>query len=188
MFLQGGMWRFVNAAKYHSGVREARRPPYMQEHAAFHFLLDYVPNWRSMTLPGGLIQFQPFVPAREADRVFRSIIETCQRERLVPYLTVLKRHRPDPFLMTHSVDGFSLAMDFAIKKSTKARTWEMCNRLAETVLDAGGRFYYAKDALLEPECFERIHGAEAVAQFRALKTKLDPNGLLSTDLSRRLML
>ena len=187
LFLHGGMWRFVNAAKYHAGVREARRPSFMQPHAAFHFLLDYVPNWRSMTLPGGLIQFQPVVPATEADRVFRTIIETCQRERLIPFLAVLKRHRSDPFLMTHAVDGFSLAMDFVIKKSTKARIWEMCDRLAETVLDAGGRFYYAKDTLLAPKCFERIHGPAAVAEFKALKQRLDPEAILSTDLSRRLM-
>jgi hypothetical protein len=30
---------------------------------------------------------------------------------MVPYLGVLKRHRPDPFLMTHAVDGFSMAME-----------------------------------------------------------------------------
>jgi FAD/FMN-containing dehydrogenase len=59
--------------------------------------------------------------------------------------------------------------------------------MADIVLENGGRFYYAKDALLEASCFERIHGVAVVEQFRALKERLDPAGMLSTDLSRRLM-
>ena len=187
IFLQCGLWRFVNAAKYHAGIREARKPPYMQTHGAFHFLLDYVPNWKRMTSPGGLIQFQPFVPRDEAVRVYRTLIETCHAEGMVPYLGVLKRHREDPFLMTHAVDGYSLAMDFAVKTSQRDKLWAMCNRMADVVLDAGGRFYYAKDAVLEASSFSRIHGDDAARQFRAMKQRLDPQGLLSTDLSRRLL-
>ena len=41
-------------------------------------------------------------------------------------------------------------------------------------------------AVLEPDAFARIHGSAAVAQFRALKERLDPGHLLQTDLSRRL--
>ncbi|MEE2887421.1 MAG: FAD-binding oxidoreductase [Planctomycetota bacterium] len=186
-FLQGGLWKFVNAAKYRAGIREARQPPILQTHGAFHFLLDYVPNWKKMTSPGGLIQFQPFVPKEAAERVYRTLIERFQAAGLVPYLGVLKRHRSDPFLMTHAVDGYSLAMDFAVKKSSKERLWSLCNELAEIVLEAGGRFYYAKDAVLKASSFNRIHGDTAVAQFRSLKKRLDPRGILATDLSRRML-
>ncbi|MCA8958839.1 MAG: FAD-binding oxidoreductase, partial [Planctomycetes bacterium] len=188
LFLQGGMWRLVNAAKFHAGVREAKRPPYLQSHGAFHFLLDYVPNWKKMTSPGGLIQFQPFVPQAAAERVYRTLIETCHRAGTVPYLGVLKRHRPDPFLMTHAVDGYSLAMDFAVSKNPAKRDalWALCQRMADVVLDAGGRFYYAKDAVLQASSFPRIHGAAAVAEFRRLKARLDPQAMLATDLSRRM--
>jgi hypothetical protein len=58
--------------------------------------------------------------------------------------------------------------------------------MAEIVLSAGGRFYYAKDAVLLESSFARVHGAETVAKFRALKEKWDPENLLRTDLSRRL--
>jgi FAD/FMN-containing dehydrogenase len=189
-----GMWcaaklggiRWVNALKFHAGFREAKHSPHLQSHGAFHFLLDYVPRWKWAFRPGGLIQFQPFVPAAQAPRVLRTLIESCQRERLVPYLLVLKRHRPDPFLMTHAVDGYSLAMDFAVTGGNRERLWRHCRAMAETVLGAGGRFYYAKDAVLEASSFARIHGDGAVAAFRALKRRLDPAHLLQTDLSRRL--
>jgi FAD/FMN-containing dehydrogenase len=179
----------VNWLKFRAGYREQRHSPYLQTHGAFHFLLDYVPRWHWMTKPGGLIQFQPFVPQAQGERVLRTVIEECQRARIVPYLGVLKRHRPDPFLMTHAVDGYSLAMDFAVSRRPRRRQelWQLCQRLADVVLDAGGRFYYAKDAVLLASSFARVHGDAAVAAFRALKQRLDPGGLLQTDLARRMM-
>jgi hypothetical protein len=41
----------------------------------------------------------------------RTVIERCRRARMVPYLAVLKRHRPDPFPVTPALDGYSLAID-----------------------------------------------------------------------------
>jgi len=186
LLLRSGAWRFVNVARYHTGVCEAKRPPAAQSHGAFHFLLDYAPNWKKMTSPGGLIQFQPFVPTDAAPAVYRTLIETCHEAGLLPYLGVLKRHRPDPFLMTHGLDGYSLAMDFAVRTQHKEALWTLCRNMADIVLRNGGRFYYAKDAVLEAPSFERIHGVAAVERFRALKDRLDPTNALSTDLSRRL--
>jgi FAD/FMN-containing dehydrogenase len=177
---------WINWAKFRAGCKEGTRPPYLQTHGAFHFLLDYVPRWHWAFKPGGLIQFQPFVPAAVASRVFRTLFEMCHRERLVPYLGVLKRHRPDPFLMTHAVDGFSMAMDFGVTGANRARLWRHTQAMAEVVLAAGGRFYYAKDATLLDSSFTRIHGEAAVGRFRALKARLDPGNLLQTDLARRL--
>jgi decaprenylphospho-beta-D-ribofuranose 2-oxidase len=195
-WLWPGMWAAVHAGqvnvvnwlKYQAGFREEKHSPYLQTHGAFHFLLDYVPRWQWMTKPGGLIQFQPFVPFQHGERVLRTIIERCQDAGHVPYLGVLKRHKPDPFLMTHAVDGYSLAMDFAVSKNERRRAelWKLCQELAEVVLEAGGRFYYAKDAVLLASSFARVHGDEAAAKFRALKQKWDPDRLLQTDLSRRM--
>src|SRR5262245_62356900 len=195
-WLWPGMWAAVqlgqvgtvNWAKFVAGAREQRGSPYLQTHGAFHFLLDYVPRWQWMTRPGGLIQFQPFVPHQHGARVLRSIIGLCHKNGHVPYLGVLKRHRVDPFLMTHAVDGYSLGMDFAVSKRQHRRRalWRLCQELAEIVLEAGGRFYYAKDAILLASSFARVHGDAAVAKFRAQKQKWDPGNLLQTDLSRRL--
>jgi FAD/FMN-containing dehydrogenase len=184
----GGAVPAVNWARYQASRREERRSPYLQTHGAFHFLLDYVPRWQWMTKPGGLIQFQPFVPQKEGERVFTRLIERCQQAGMVPYLGVLKRHRPDPFLMTHAVDGYSLAMDFAVARSEQRRgaLWRLCREMAEVVLEAGGRFYYAKDAVLESSSFARIHGETAAGRFRELKRRLDPRNVLQTDLSRRI--
>ena len=184
----GGGIPWVNSLKYRAGFREGKRSPYLQSHGAFHFLLDYIPRWKWAFRPGGLIQFQPFVPKDVGHRVFTQLIDACHGASFVPYLGVLKRHRLDPFLMTHAVDGYSLAMEFGVSRRADRRKalWEHCQRMADVVLGAGGRFYYAKDSILRSSSLSRIHGDEALTRFRALKSRLDPGNLLQTDLSRRL--
>jgi FAD/FMN-containing dehydrogenase len=101
-----------------------------------------------------------------------------------PYLVVLKRHRPDAFLMSHALDGYSLAMDFPVP-SRRERLWDFSHRLTDLVLSRGGKFYFAKDSVLRPKDLQRMYGEETLATFRALKARLDPQGLLVSDLARR---
>ncbi len=178
--------RFVNAAKFISSKISPKKQ-FRQAHAAFAFLLDYVPNWKKSYGSGGLIQFQSFIPKESAETTFRKQIELCQRESLPPFLAVFKKHRTDNFLMTHAVDGFSLALDFKVTKKNRPQLWKLTEQLNEIVLDAGGRFYMAKDATLTPEAFRRFLGTETLAKFNVLKARFDPEGILETELSKRLL-
>ena len=197
VFPKGWMWIFlrpfvndlgmraINAAKYLSARMHADEHTYRQSLAAFSFLLDYVPGWKLSYGPGGLIQYQPFVPAARAHEVFSRLLRESQRWGIVPYLLVMKRHRPDPFLLTHAVDGFSLAMDYRVTDANRKRLWRMAAEFDPIVLDAGGRFYFAKDATLSETSVARIWPRESVDRFLALKRRCDPDGLLETNLLRR---
>ena len=177
--------RLVNEAKYRMSRLEGNHR-FRQSHAGFAFLLDYVPDWKRAYGPGGLIQYQSFIPAEHARAVYRELLERSHRAGLTPYLGVFKRHRTDPFLMTHAVDGYSLALDFKVTSRNRRRLWEHAGELTRVVLDAGGRFYFAKDSTLTAPQLERYLAEERVQQFRALKRTLDPEALLQTDLWRRL--
>ena len=163
-----------------------RGHPYRQSLVGFNFLLDYVPNWRNVYLPGGFIQHQSFVPAEAAPQTIRKIIEITHRSKIPPFLAVFKRHRPDPFLLTHGLDGYSLALDFPINEDTRGRILEMTAEIDALVCEVGGRFYPAKDATLAGETFRKSLPDESIAQFLDLKAKLDPDGLIQTDLGHRL--
>ncbi len=177
--------RLVNAAKYHLSRRQDGQRHY-QSHAGFAFLLDYVPDWKRAYEPGGLIQYQSFVPAAQAEAVFREQLALCQRRGVVPYLGVFKRHRPDPFLMTHAVDGYSLALDFKVTRQNRAQVWAVAAEMDTLVLEAGGRFYFAKDSTLHPARLARYMAEERVRRFLALKRECDPEGILQTELYRRI--
>ncbi len=175
----------VNKAKYISGrlmgPKQIRQP-----HAAFHFLLDYVPDWKNAYGPGGLIQYQPFIPKETARDAFADLLRVCQRRGMPNYLTVFKRHRPDDFLMTHALDGYSLAMDFRITDKRRSQVAVLARELDDIVLSAGGRFYFAKDSTLRPEVAEAYLGQETIEKFKGLKRRVDPENMLQTDLWRRI--
>lgn len=182
--------RCVNFAKFLAGQVEERQGPRRQSHAAFAFLLDYVPNWKWAYGRGerrGLIQYQSFVPKESALDVYREILRRNQRAGFVPYLGVLKRHRPDPFWLTHSNDGFSLALDFKVTPTNRAALWRHCAELTRVVLAGRGKFYFAKDQVIGRQDMTAMFAPEKLARFVALKRELDPELLLQTDLYRRVL-
>jgi hypothetical protein len=100
-------------------------------------------------------------------------------------LGVFKRHRPDNFLMTHAIDGFSLALDFRVRSHTRKSLWSLAADLDKLVIEAGGRFYFAKDSTLSHSRLEAYLEEPRVQQFLAIKQECDPENLLQTDLFRR---
>jgi decaprenylphospho-beta-D-ribofuranose 2-oxidase len=184
-FVNNAGMKLTNWSKMFSSKIPFLPKSYKQSHAAFAFLLDYVPGWKKSYGKGGLIQYQSFIPKETAEEVYRKQFELCQTEKLVPYLAVFKRHRPDKFLISHAVDGYSLALDFKVTKKNKERLWKLCHKMNDIVLAGGGRFYFAKDATLRQEDLSYL-GEETIAKLKKLKSSLDPDGILETDLSKRL--
>ncbi|MDD2920717.1 MAG: FAD-binding oxidoreductase, partial [Anaerolineales bacterium] len=176
-------WSMVNFAKYMASLREHT---FRQSHAAFHFLLDYVPGWELSYGKGGLIQHQSFLPKESAEAAWTEMIRLSLKNGLPSYLGVTKRHRPDKFLLTHAVDGFSLALDFKVTNNTRARLNAMLQEFDKIVVQAGGRFYFAKNSETTFETAQAFYGKETVEKFRKLKKRCDPHGLLESDLYRRI--
>lgn len=179
--------RVLNAGKYWiTRLLEPDGHRYRQSHAAFSFLLDYVPNWRRAYLPGGLIQYQCFVPDEAAVEVFETLLKMSHRVGMPPFLGVTKRHRADDYWMSHALDGYSLALDYRVVPAYRDELWRLCRRMDEVVLDAGGKFYFAKDATLDAASIDALYPAETLEAFASLKQLCDPECLLQTDLARRL--
>jgi FAD/FMN-containing dehydrogenase len=183
-FMTNAGVRLINTAKFQS-TRWETGHTYLQSHVAFAFLLDYVPDWRLAYGSSGFIQYQVFVPDGTASATLAAVLDRCHLRDRPPYLAVLKRHRPDAFLLSHALDGWSLAMDFQIG-SDRDRLWRLTEELSAIVLDAGGRFYFAKDAVLRPEDVVRAYGRDRLDRFVRLKARLDPDDLLTSSLWQRI--
>jgi decaprenylphospho-beta-D-ribofuranose 2-oxidase len=111
-----------------------------------------------------------------------------QEAKLESFLGVMKRHRPDPFLLSHAVNGYSLALDFKITAQNRDRLYDLAHRMNDVVLEAGGRFYLAKDSTLRPSDARAYLGPDALDQYRQARAKFDPEGLLTSQLADRLEL
>lgn len=184
--------RTLNWLKYASGRIPGAAKPYSQSLVAFSFLLDYVPGWQRAYGLGGFIQFQSFVPKESAKAVFAEQMRMQQALRQESFLAVMKKHRPDrlgfvadPWLFPHALDGYSLALDFKVTDARWPILEVLCQRMSELVLAAGGRFYFAKDSTLRPIDVQRCWGQQRLDRYRAAKAELDPDGIFSSSLARR---
>lgn len=176
--------RLVNTAKYVMS-RLTHGAQFLQSHVGFAFLLDYVPDWRLAYGPEGFLQYQVFVPHASARAVMKRVLEVSQARGLPAYLGVLKRHRPDEFLMSHALDGWSLALDFKVPPRRREKLIALLTELTAIVVEGGGRFYFAKDGVIAAPDVQRSYGTDRLARFEALREQNDPEGLFSSQLSRR---
>ena len=191
------LWIFMYPFSHFYGIKLINRVKYLlskfkhnktyfESHAQYAFLLDYVPNWKYIYKPGGLIQYQCFLPKKNAQRAFEEILQICQKESIVSWLAVFKKHRPDSFLLTHSLDGFSLALDFPFKKSKKNKLWNLTEKMDQIVLKYKGKFYFAKDITLKKEYMKKIYSSNSLEKFYQLKKIYDPQSHIESDIYRRL--
>ncbi len=146
------------------------------------FPLDAIHNWNRLYGKRGFHQFQCVVPVDQTPAL-RNMLDLIANSGLASPLAVLKRMGEGRGgYMSFPMDGYTLAVDFPNRSGARL----LIGTLERMTEDAGGRIYFAKDALSEPGRIAAMypeHGSWLKAA-----TKADPEGALITDLVRRLNL
>ena len=185
-FVPGGLLRPVtvslfNELWYRKAPREKRGA--IQKISTFFHPLDGLPDWNRVYGANGFLQYQ-FVIGLDQDRALRRIVERISRSNCPSFLAVLKRFgEGDPGWLSFPTEGWTLALDIP---TGMPGLGPLLDGLDQEVAAAGGRIYLAKDSRLPPELLDAMY--PRLGDFRRLRAALDPAGLFTSDLARRLRL
>jgi len=171
--------RLANSAYYRKAPR--LREGELQTIGQFFHPLDAIRNWNRVYGPGGFRQYQYVIPFGAPDAVRRSF-EMVSGLPAPSFVTVLKRFgEGDPGLLSFPSPGWTLALDFPARTPGLE---PLLDELDQLVLSHGGRVYLAKDSRVPASVFEQMY--PRLPEFRKIRAELDPEGVLASDLSRRL--
>ncbi len=149
--------------------------------AAFFHPLDGVHQWNLLYGPRGFVQYQLAVPPERGD-VIEDAVAVIAAANVPSFLAVLKRFGPGtPGPLSFSQEGWTLALDFPLGPP---ELHALLDRLDDKVATAGGRVYLAKDSRLRPELLPVMY--PRLGEMARVRRRVDPNGVLASDLSRRL--
>lgn len=170
-----------NEAWFRKAPRQ--RSDELQSIGAFFHPLDGVQEWNRGYGPAGFLQYQFVVPDSASD-IVSIALQSLRKIGAPSFLTVLKRFGPaNPAPLSFPMPGWTLAADVP---ATVPGLGAALDRLDELVAAAGGRLYLAKDSRQSPEVLARTY--PRLGQWQAVRDRMDPRGVFTSDLARRLSL
>jgi decaprenylphospho-beta-D-ribofuranose 2-oxidase len=146
----------------------------------FFFPLDSINNWNKGYGKRGFVQYQFVIPEKDGRKNLIEILEMIAGSGCTPFLNVFKKMGDGQGILSFPFKGYTLAIDFPVTKALFSFT----PKLDAKVLEAGGRLYLGKDALVEEKMFKQMY--PGYEQWLAIKMKYDPTNKFSSNISRRL--
>jgi len=172
--------RAFNEAWYRKAPRRDRHR--LQTISQFFHPLDMVAEWNRVYGRSGLLQWQCAVPL-DATEDLRWIVGRLSESGCSSFLNVLKRFGPgNEGPLSFPMAGWTLAID--VPTVGLDGLAGLLDQLDRRVVEVGGRLYLAKDSRMDPAHLTTMY--PRLDEWRKVRASVDPDGVLNSDLARRL--
>jgi FAD/FMN-containing dehydrogenases len=154
----------------------------VQNITTFYQVLDLFGDWNRVYGSRGFLQYQFVVPFG-AEATLRRVVEKIAASPYASGLNVLKRFGDgNAAPLSFPLPGWTITVDFPVTPGLH----RFCSELDDLVLHAGGRLYLAKESRASGETIRR--GYPRFDEWRKVRDAVDPNGVFTSDMARRLEL
>ncbi len=168
-------------ALYYRGAGN-KQQSFLSGQESYFYPLDAIGHWNRLYGKRGFVQYQCVIPEVSAFDGVRELLLELTRSRYPSFLAVLKRlGAQGRGMLSFPVVGYTLALDIPVRD---AGTFALLDALDQIVIRHGGRVYLAKDARLSADAFHTMYPRHG--EWLKIKQALDPHGVFSSSLSRRL--
>lgn len=178
--------RTISTLKYYTDYLFSSNRGIVESFPSFNFLIDRIPDWPKV-FKHGFYELEPLIPIENANKVIEEILTISHWYKMPPYLSGIKLHKKDNFLLSYSLNGFSVGFDFPVLPHKAEMQKEMFFKIHEIVTDNNGIIYLAKDNLVTPEHFKLMYN-DRIDEFLTIKKQYDPNMLFQSNIFRRLFI
>lgn len=171
----------INAV-HRVAARRHGKPALRSIGAALH-PLDVTRGWAGLFGRRGLVQYQVAVPFGSETVLARILTDTVRGGCPAALVTIKQFGARNPAPLSFPGPGWTIALDFA---SVMPGIGRLLDAADDYVAAAGGRVYLVKDSRMRPELLPVMY--PDVDRWRDIRSRLDPDNRLRSDLSRRLRL
>ena len=169
--------RAFNTAFYHAHGTSSGN---VVDYDRFFYPLDSIHHWNRMYGKRGFTQYQVVFPLESGLTGLEELLGRLSASGRGSFLGVLKRFGDaNAGLLSFPRSGLTLALDLPMDDGLAP----FLRDLDRVTLRHGGRIYLAKDAVTTAESFAAMY--PRLEEFRQVKRRLDPRGVLSSSLARR---
>ena len=172
----------LTVSLFNAGIyMTARNTEDYQHYDKYFYPLDFVLDWNHIYSKNGLIQYQLNVPLEKGKEAIDKVLKKVVSYGGGSFLAVIKKMGNQEGILSFPFEGYTLSMDFPVKKGTI----EMCRELDKIVMEYGGRTYLTKDSILDEKTFKQMYSG-LWEKWMETKMKYDPNNKFTSNLGRRI--